>query len=201
MPLQSMPVAQAREITLPTVDGKIVFEGVVKTDSTLTKQEIYSRAREWLVNSFVSGKAVLQLDDKAEGKIMGDGRTKFTYVRDPGAVLVAMQEFKYQFTIKIEVRDGRYKYQVYNFLIDDDLTYYQGRVILTRHFSFDDFYQRYKQGSAINFLGNNVQDSPASRQKAARDYKGILLLLNTRTDEIITSLNKALTSTGAGKDW
>ena len=192
---------KAAMLNLPTVEGKLVYEGIVKTDSTLKKEAIYQLAREWFVNTFVSGKAVLQLEEKSEAKLMGNGRLEFGYLRNPTSMITVGQHFKYQFTVKIEARDGRYRYQIYNFLVDDQPVYYEGRVLLTRKFNFDSFYQQYKNGPTVGFFGNETGASPTAKEKATRDYKGILTQFDNQVQTVIASLNKAIGTPKGEKSW
>ena len=111
------------------------------------------------------------------------------------------QNFKYQFTVKIEARDGRYRYQIYNFLVDDEPVYYEGRVILTRKFNFDSFYQQYKDGPTTNFLGNEIGTGPSAKEKATRDYKGILTQFDSQVQALIASLSKAIGTPRTEKNW
>ena len=192
---------KAADLNIPTVEGRLEYQGIVKTDSTLKKEAIYQLAREWFVNAFVSGKAVLQLEEKNEAKLMGNGRLEFGYLRDPTSMITVGQNFKYQFTVRIEARDGRYRYQIYNFLVDDEPVYYQGRVILTRKFNFDSFYQQYKDGPTTNFLGNEIGTGPSAKEKATRDYKGILTQFDSQVQALIASLSKAIGTPRTEKNW
>src|SRR6266496_2496034 len=64
----------SQEIRFPvdTVTGEIKFTEVVYVDS-ISKLLLYSRAREWFTKAFKSSKAVLDLDDKENGKLIGKG--------------------------------------------------------------------------------------------------------------------------------
>jgi hypothetical protein len=84
--------------------GKITYSEIIKVDS-INSQELYLRAKVWFVHSFVSAKNVIQLDDKESGKIIGKG------LFDVKSSIVKSQNVGYvEFTIEIQVKDGRYKY-------------------------------------------------------------------------------------------
>jgi hypothetical protein len=96
----------AQEVVLPhnQETGLIEFTGLVKVDSSLTQQILYTKAKEWFANSFKSAKDVIQMDDKVAGIIVGKGN--FSESKTCGIV---------NFTMKVQVKDGRYKYWVSNF--------------------------------------------------------------------------------------
>ena len=99
----------AQELPKDSVTGKYTFQGIVKVDS-VSKNELYSRAREWISKSFVSANNVIQMDDKELGKIIGKGKTQNYYFgigSDMGSIL---------FTISIQVKDNKFKYTITDFI-------------------------------------------------------------------------------------
>lgn len=83
-------------------------------DIDLKKDEIYSRSLEWLAKTFTDSKAVIEMQDKDSGKIIGKGVITFT----AGIVNIPCR-----FTMSIEAKDGRYRTTYSNFtgLWDDGL--------------------------------------------------------------------------------
>jgi hypothetical protein len=101
--------AQAQKITqdslsMPVLEGKVGIQEVVKMDS-LSKKELYQRAKLFFVNGFKSSKDVIQLDDAENGVIIGKGISTFTFWN-----VMANAELPMNITIKIEIKDGRYRY-------------------------------------------------------------------------------------------
>ena len=94
----------------PNNDGLIVYTEVVKLDSTYTSDLLFKNAKQWLVDNFKSGKDVLQTDDKESGYIIGQGY--FVVGKNPVGFFVTNSRI--WFTVKIEVKDGRYKYTFYD---------------------------------------------------------------------------------------
>ena len=78
-------------LQLPLVDGKITYGGVVQIDG-LSSEELYKRTKRWFIETYNSGKDVIQLDDSGIG--------------------INIHE-----TIKIQVKDGRYKYEITDFKV------------------------------------------------------------------------------------
>lgn len=107
----------AQEVVLPhnQETGLIEFTGLVKVDSSLTQQVLYAKAREWFANSFKSAKDVIQMDDKVAGIIVGKGNFS---ERKSGGII--------HFTLKVQVKDGRYKYWFSNFIHEEPIRGYSG---------------------------------------------------------------------------
>jgi len=61
---------------IPTKDGKAFYE-VIDSLPGISKGDLYNKSKVWFVNTFNNAKAVLQLDDKEAGIVMGKGVTEF----------------------------------------------------------------------------------------------------------------------------
>lgn len=88
----------------PTVDGKINFSDIVAVEGA-GKDELYERAKIWFADAFVSSNSVIQLANKERGLIMGKG------------VATERNEYwekRWNFTIKIQIKDEKYKVEVYD---------------------------------------------------------------------------------------
>lgn len=95
-----------QEVNFPidSITGKITYTEVISVEDK-DATDLFLSAKEWFVNNFVSAKNVIQMEDKNAGIILGKGKipvyTNNAFKTDLGFV---------EFTIKIEVKDGRYKY-------------------------------------------------------------------------------------------
>lgn len=88
--------------------SKITYSEVVTVDSLTSKQELYSRAREWFAKTYNSSKDVVQMEDKESGKIIGKAITQVYY-----KMLGMDHEHGHiNYTITIAVKDGKYKYEI-----------------------------------------------------------------------------------------
>lgn len=90
--------------------GKINYSEVVKVDSSTSKQELYSRGREWFAKAYNSSNNVLQMDDKDNGKLVGKALIKVYHKflgEHPSGYI--------NYTIALYLKDGRYKYEITNF--------------------------------------------------------------------------------------
>ncbi len=97
---------------LPIIDGKITYTGVVQVDS-LSSEELYKRSKRWFFDTYNSGKDVIQLDDKESGEIIGKGFFE-TYWESSFISGIGINVFQ---TIKVQVKDGRYKYEITDFKV------------------------------------------------------------------------------------
>jgi len=97
---------------LPLKDGKINYNGVISIDS-INKNELYSRAKRWYVNSYTSAKDVIQLDDKENGELVGKGFFEIPWQ----ASFMHIYTVKIFQTIRIQVKDKKYRYEINDFRI------------------------------------------------------------------------------------
>lgn len=99
----------AQDLPIDKKTGTITFTDVVYVDdSTTTKDQLYSSAREWFARTFKSSQSVLQMDDKESGKLIGKGNLPIK-----GGMYLA--DGRVDFTISIYLKDGRYKYVITDF--------------------------------------------------------------------------------------
>lgn len=92
---------------LPLKEGKVFYETV---DSAAgAKTELYQKAKLWFANAFKDSKNVIQVDDKDNGQLVGKGNV-FAPVK-----VMGMPNGNYCFfTMKIDVKDSKYRIQFYN---------------------------------------------------------------------------------------
>jgi hypothetical protein len=95
---------------LPLKDGKVNYSGVVNVDS-VNKAELYNRAKHWLVETYNSAKDVIQIDDKENGEIMGKGYFEVYWT----ITFYAGQNVGIWNTLRIQAKDGRYRYEITDF--------------------------------------------------------------------------------------
>lgn len=86
--------------------NRLDFTAVVEMPG-INKVELYSRAKQWIVNTFKSANAVIQMDDKAEGVLIGKGRIK--ELKNPNASFITLA-YNFVFTVKVYLKEGKYKY-------------------------------------------------------------------------------------------
>jgi len=94
--------------------NELIYSEVIKVDSNISKSELYNRAKTWFVTTYNSSNDVLQLDDKENGQLIGRAIIKYKSKRTYMGSDLTIGYIKY--TIKIFVKDGRYKYEISNFI-------------------------------------------------------------------------------------
>lgn len=94
--------------------GKIEFQEIIDAPNK-SKSEIYTAAREWFAKSFVSANAVLQMDDKDSGVLVGKGKI--------GSSMDIL--------IKVETKDGRLRYTLTDIVYSLGTMKYNAEVILS----------------------------------------------------------------------
>lgn len=94
--------------TLPMVEGKVDYIEVVKLDSSYKKNDLYLNAKKFFVDFFVSGKDVVQMDDKDAGIVIGKGNLLVSYK----ANFAMTYKTRVSHTIKLSLKDGKYKYEI-----------------------------------------------------------------------------------------
>ncbi|MBS1528334.1 MAG: DUF4468 domain-containing protein [Bacteroidetes bacterium] len=88
-------------------DSLIDIERVIKLpDSTRSKDDLYNEARSWVSKTYPNSIQVLQLEDKASGHLICNGKEFVLSGFNGGTYL--------SYTLEIWVKQGRYKYKVYN---------------------------------------------------------------------------------------
>jgi hypothetical protein len=92
----------------------LAFSEVIKVDS-ISKNELYNRAKLWFDNIYKDAKDVLQLDNKEEGQIIGTSFISY----NPKVVFGNDQtKGNIKYTIKIFLNDSRYEYEIADFIHD-----------------------------------------------------------------------------------
>ncbi len=100
----------------------ITYSEVINVDSSITKSELYSRGREWFAKAYKSSTDVIQMEDRESGKIIG----KALMVVYHKALGMALESGQINYTISLYCKDGRYKYEVTDFIHTSN--YESGRV-------------------------------------------------------------------------
>lgn len=105
---------KAQTFPLDSTTQKVDYQTVVHVDS-VSKDELFTRAREWFALAFKDSKEVIQMDDRANGKLIGKGTTKGYF-----KVLLMDYPFRTRFTLSVICKDSRYRYEMTDFVIIND---------------------------------------------------------------------------------
>lgn len=114
--LKSYNVAGQSEYKLPTDSdsGQITYVGVVEVDSTQSKDDLFTIAKIWFVKTFRASGYVLQMEDKEEGVLIGKAEVPLKYKA------LAPLPSSARFIFSIYFKDGRYKYEITDFIFQQD---------------------------------------------------------------------------------
>ena len=104
-----------------------------------TKEDAYIRALTWFADTFKSADAVIQVDDKETGLLVG----KAWFPPPSGQTLGSPQIW---FTVKVETKDERSSIQFYDLYLEVTVS---GRTDIS-YFTTEEFWNRYK-GEFLRF--------------------------------------------------
>ena len=97
---------------LPLKDGKVTYSNVVQLKD-VSKDVMYNRIKHWFADTYNSGKDVIQIDDKETGEIIGEGCFKSSW----RARFFFAQSVNIWKTIKIQLKEDRFRYEITDFRI------------------------------------------------------------------------------------
>lgn len=102
--------------SIPVVDGKYQFQDVVNVDNTVTKDQLYKKAKTYFVDIFTGAKDAFQYDDAQEGKIVGKGQLT---VSDYKSIFpsVAVLKWDVNYNTEIICKDGKYRIRIYDIVV------------------------------------------------------------------------------------
>lgn len=102
-------ILYSQDLPIDANTKRITFTEVVYVDdTTTTKDQLYSIAREWFAKTFNSANDVLQMDDRQAGKLIG--KSNFEINRT-----AYLTDSRVEFTISVYLKDGQYKYEITGF--------------------------------------------------------------------------------------
>lgn len=109
----SIAFGQNETIKLPidSSTGKITYSEVVAMKDSVSKSELFARAKTCFVNLFKNSKEVIQNEDKENGIIIGKGNIRV----NASALGTEVDGGHINFTLTIAVKKGRYKYTFTDF--------------------------------------------------------------------------------------
>ncbi|HSW67478.1 MAG TPA: DUF4468 domain-containing protein [Bacteroidales bacterium] len=156
-----------------------------------TAQQLYTTAREWFAKTFVSANDVIQMEDPTSGKIIGKGSNHVveSYIVGKGitAIFTTIDWYP-NYTLKIEVKDGRYKYEL------TDIKIKSSSAAGTTEIPFADYIAKtdeYKNGSDPEWLMANP--SPEFKDfKMNKSTARIFAQTNEATYKLIQSTNRSI---------
>lgn len=89
------------------------FAKVLQIDNQ-SEEKVYNAAKMFVVDNFVSSNDVLQLDDSYNHIVVV--KSRFNFVNQKTGAGFSFMDGFIRFTLKIEIREGRYRVSVYDFI-------------------------------------------------------------------------------------
>ena len=172
-------IKETPELPIDADTKKITFTEVVTLSEDVPKDKLYSKAREWFATTYKSSNAVLQMQDKEDGKLVGKALMQ-VYHRAMGK---NYDSGYINYTISISVKDNRYKYEITDF-------HHTGQLV-----SGGQKIQDY--GVCEEMINTTHKTMGASHQKL---YNYYLLQLKENIEALITSLKSEMANASASKD-
>jgi hypothetical protein len=101
----------ADEKPTPPPAEPLSFSEVVPVEGA-SAAELYNRGKVWFAKAFVSSNNVLQVQDKEAGTLVGKGSHSY----EPNTMMgSACSRGHLGFTVTVQLKDGRYRYEVSDF--------------------------------------------------------------------------------------
>lgn len=152
----------------PLNEGKLYYEGVVEVNPASKKGDLYRMGRTWFVDTYVDSKEVLQLDDKTDGRMIGKGTYKYSFLNGINISNVVLH-----FTLLLDVKDGKYRYRMYDFRGDNVNTGLLSDPEL-RVLDYDKCYTDYKAGKRIKYNLKVLQGMDAQVKGIAASLEKVM---------------------------
>lgn len=151
---------------LPINELKFVaYSDVVLLDSTIRKEDLYNRSKRFFVDYYKSAKDVIQLDDKENGEVIGKGLFKTMWQN----TAFSSFEVSVYHTVQISVKDGKYKYEIKDFILRWFVPSSQYVRASNQEYTIERFSEGYRKKNTAKFFTqiNNEVESMITQLKAA----------------------------------
>ncbi|MEJ7683923.1 MAG: DUF4468 domain-containing protein [Segetibacter sp.] len=94
--------------SIPTKEGKPFYEKIIKVDSFIKKETLFSLSKQWFAKAFTNSKQLIETEDKEIGLIIATLPIHFNLGFGRGNALIKE-------TMKIEFKDGKMRVQIDGF--------------------------------------------------------------------------------------
>lgn len=152
----------------------VTYTDVVKvSDSTKSAKELYGNAKMWFTNTFKNPKHVIVLDDPINNTIVGRGTVFYRGKYAGGAGRTGNISFK----VSIATKNGRYKYEVSEFISDK--------------------FGYVTTGEYLPGVNSWIDGSEAFRKKIAKDVQDFV---KAEAESLISSISSEMNKVSVKKD-
>lgn len=152
--------------------NEIVFSEVL-TIEDISKQNLYLKGKEFFVNNFKSANHVIQMDSKEDGIIIGKGFNTIHIIQNKISVPVNLN-----FTIKVEFKDNRYRYEIYGLNYESKLAKFSAEYLFSKakdveykksKKKYQDIADQYRDQTLLtvdNLISNLIEFMESNRKNA-----------------------------------
>jgi hypothetical protein len=159
------------------------FTAVVQVEG-VQKDELFARAQAWYATTFKCGKCVMQTADKEAGQIIGRGAFEYTCATFLSRGVI---DGWVTYTVKVFVKDGRYKYEITDFV-------HEGSRIVTQFgpdgpFSF----------GLITTDENYPEIKYCTKDKCGKNWAKLKVDSEAAAKTLVASLAKAMATPASGE--
>jgi hypothetical protein len=166
-------------LPLDAATGRIQYTAVVPVPGA-SQVELYARAQLWFADTFASAKQVVQVADQEAGVLQGTAF--YPLVLEVGGSHYAERLW---YTVKLVLKDGRYKYEFTDFRLQ---AYSAPYAVVGAAVPAED---------AIDF-----EHRKGTARNLARSARRQLMLAGTAlTSSLLAGMSKPVAGPTAGKDW
>ena len=154
----------------------VAYTDVVKvSDSTKSAKELYSNAKMWFTKTFKNPKNVIVLDDPENNLIVGRGNVHYIGKWAGGAGRTGYIGFK----VSIATKNGRYKYEINEFISDK--------------------FGYVTDGDYLPGVNNWIDGSEKFRRKIAKEVQAFV---KAEAESLISSISSEMNSVSIkNDDW
>jgi hypothetical protein len=158
-------------------DSALTFSRVVSIEN-VSKNELYDRAKSWFAETYKSAKDVIQMDDKEAGKLIGKGNFRYDSKVFSGSTQTTGW---ISYTITLQVKDNKYRYEITNFRHDGNGDYDFGLITSSENCPYE------MKSTFKNW-----------RDKVWKDIKSTIA---PNADDIVLSLTSYMNKQAKKDDW
>lgn len=176
----------------PMLEGKINYTTIVEVDST-NKNQLFSKIKEWAVNSYKSQKATLETEDKETGYIVYKGYLPTVFTYTGGLIKGKQYTVDVYHTLKFYIKDDKVK------IVFTDLE-------IVSHDFTSEYIARHNntspKRSKLELWGYNLNTySKKKREKVKELYEREALEMDAQLKLFLLSVQRSIIKKGSAFDF
>jgi hypothetical protein len=110
------------DLYLPRINDKVTYQDVVDIPGK-TQKEIHNALRIWFLETFKNSEKVIELDDKENGIIAGNG-----VFRIYAKYMTAITSQYVNFSLRFDIKDEKFRYTISNIIMESETVRYRNPI-------------------------------------------------------------------------